>query len=206
LHQYICEKLAPTLLPILSEEGDGMQVPFLGGFRWVLDPLDGTYNYLRGIGPSTISLALEGSCGVCFGVVGVVGSSTIYHGGKGIGAYRGAHEICVSKEVDLASSVIMTGFPSRGLRQQQIDTFANGVYSKFSKVRMIGSASRSLLYVSEGRAEVYFENGIMIWDIAAGISILQGAGGNVVLENCDIANGVNVVATNGRVKLDENKK
>jgi myo-inositol-1(or 4)-monophosphatase len=100
----------------------------------------------------------------------------------------------------LSRSAVCTGFPSRFPAS---DVNAIGDYMShilaFSKVRMIGSAAASLLLVARGAADAYFERQIMIWDVAAGLAIIEGAGGSTDLRMSHFHEPCAVVATNGRV-------
>jgi myo-inositol-1(or 4)-monophosphatase len=167
-----------TGLSVLTEESGLIEQP-AGDLCWVVDPLDGSVNYLRGTGPSAISVALvQGTAVPLFGVVFSLDRGTLSWGGAGLGAYSDGSPIRASGARDIAGSIVCGGFPARF---QTDDTHALSQYcsmiGRFSKVRMIGSAACSLLMVAEGRADAYFEEEIMLWDVAAGLAIVEGAGG-----------------------------
>jgi myo-inositol-1(or 4)-monophosphatase len=167
-----------TGLSILTEES-GLIEQAAGELCWVVDPLDGSINYLRGAGPSAISVALiQGTAAPLFGVVFSLDRGTLSWGGPGLGAYSDGSPIRVSGARDIAGSIVCGGFPAR-FRTGDTHALSQycGTIARFSKVRMIGSAASSLLMVAEGRVDAYFEEEIMLWDVAAGLAIIEGAGG-----------------------------
>jgi myo-inositol-1(or 4)-monophosphatase len=135
-----------------------------------------------------------------FGVVYSADDDAVFWGGPGIGAFRGDEPITVSQLSDRARASVCTGVPAR------VDV-SDPVYKKrfwdvisgFGKIRMLGSASMSLVYVASGVADAYCEDGIMIWDVAAGLAIVQGAGGSQTNAPGRDEFSVNVFACNGRL-------
>jgi myo-inositol-1(or 4)-monophosphatase len=167
-----------TGMSVLTEES-GLIEQGAGDLCWVVDPVDGSINYFRGAGPSAISVALVRALTTpVFGVVFSLDRGTLSWGGAGMGAYLQDSPIRVSGARKLAGSVVCGGFPAR-FKSGDANALNQycGMIGQFSKVRMMGSAARSLLMVAEGRVDAYFEEEIMLWDVAAGLAIVEGAGG-----------------------------
>ena len=183
LDEYLYGRLEASGLSILSEErAREFQQP-VGEAFWVVDPLDGSVNYLRGIGPSAISVGLWNLGRPVFGVIASVPSGDHSYGGRGLMSWKNDSLIRTSEVDEYSGAVISTGLPSRVARAndaQLIDLAAT--VAPFSKVRMLGSAAESLLLVAQGGVDVYFEDGIMLWDVAAGLAIVEGAGGAIEIE------------------------
>ena len=199
LEDVIVAKLSATGIDILSEEAGLIIGGNNDGLCWVVDPLDGTVNFTRGLGPCSVSLALCQGDTPVLGVIGEYPSGKISWGQVGQGSYISGMPIRVSDEADRKQAVICTGFPSR------FDFDAEGIgwiastLAPYAKVRMLGAASLSLLNVAKGAAEVYSERDIMIWDVAAGLAILQGAGGCFTMNKTNQSQAFNVFASNGLI-------
>lgn len=196
----LLEKLAPSGLPTFSEESGATGDP-RGGLCWVIDPLDGSVNYQRGTGPSAISVALCDAARPVFGVVFALASGQLSWGGPGLGAWTEGEPIAVSAIDRADAAILCSGIPAR------FDTGATALtryvetLARFSKVRMLGSAACSLLMVARGEADGYVEDRIMLWDVAGGAAIVQGAGGRVSLEGAGYDAPYRVTASNGLVEV-----
>jgi myo-inositol-1(or 4)-monophosphatase len=182
LERDILHTLAPTGLPVLSEEAGYLPSERGGQHWWIVDPLDGTFNFIKGLGPSAVSIALWKGERPIFGVVFDLMERRLFLGGPGIGAYADGRRISVSATSTLAQASICTGFPTRFDVEDisALQSFSRTI-KPFAKVRMIGCAAVSLLHVARGSADVYAEQKIMLWDVAAGLAIVEGAGGGSVL-------------------------
>jgi myo-inositol-1(or 4)-monophosphatase len=147
-----------------------------------------------------ICVALWQNGALVFGVLYDLSAKRLYWGGRDIPSHDDNGPIAVSAESLLSRATVCTGFPSRFPAK---DTAAIGEYMShilvFGKVRMIGSAAASLMLVARGAADTYFERQIMIWDVAAGLAVIEGAGGTVSLKMTHFHEPCAVVATNGRV-------
>jgi myo-inositol-1(or 4)-monophosphatase len=200
LEGLLLDGLAATGIPVLSEETEGSHHQSPDGLLWIIDPLDGSYNFSRQLGPSMICVALWQAGAPVFGVLYDLSIKRLYWGGKNMPSHDDNGPIAVSNESLLSRATVCTGFPSRFPAR---DTTAIGEYMSqilvFGKVRMIGSAAASLMLVARGAADTYFERQIMIWDVAAGLAVIQGAGGIVSLQMTHFHEPCAVVATNGRV-------
>ena len=197
---------------VLGEEG-GHQ-PARGGrkarFTWVIDPLDGTSNYLRGIPHWCVSIALVDNGEPLHGVVFDPLRNELFIASKGSGAVLDDRRLRVAERRDLEGALLCTGFPprERARARPQLDCL-NALLEQAEDVRRTGSAALDLAYVACGRFDGYFEAGVQPWDIAAGVLLVREAGGRVcdfrgaALSRMDIAEarGRQVVA--GNVKLVE---
>ena len=156
------------------------------GSRWILDPLDGTTNYVHGFYVYTISLALEWEGELVYGIVDAPAMGVTYHAKKGQGSYKNEDKMSVSDRQSLSQSLVATGFNNsrREILEQQLETFKN-VVSDVRGVRRAGSAAYDLCLVAEGIYDAYWERGLQSWDMAAGALIATEAGGKVSDYNGD---------------------
>ena len=175
----IYEELKSTKISFLGEEF-GLKKDSEDGLLWVVDPLDGTSNYFRGIDQCCVSIALMQNESSLLGVVYNFNSNDIYYASKGNGAYLNDIKIKVSSISDKSSASLTTGFPASEKTKNTLDFL--GDLSKWKKIRMFGSAALSCAYVASGKCDVYLEKGIYLWDIAAGICLVEEAGGSVKKE------------------------
>jgi myo-inositol-1(or 4)-monophosphatase len=148
--------------------------------RWIVDPLDGTTNFLHGIPHFAISIALERDGEVVAGIVYEPTRDEMYSAEKGQGAFVNDRRLRVSGRRQLAEAVIGTGMPYRthGDQGTYLATLAP-VLAATSGVRRMGAASLDLAYVAAGRFDGFWEFGLKPWDIAAGILLVREAGGYV---------------------------
>lgn len=201
MEEVVLKQLLSTGLPVLSEESGEMEGSRETSLRYIVDPLDGTVNFVRDLAPSSISIALYDGDTPLFGVLAIYPSGDLAWGGRGMGAFLNDQPLRVSELKEVSRSIICTGFPARF----QFDNASSSAFlrliSQFGKVRMLGAASLSLLQVAKGSAEVYSEQEIMLWDVAAGLAIIEGAGGQVSLSPGRSDHALNVVASNGIVQI-----
>jgi len=175
----IYEELKGTKISFLGEEF-GLKKESEDGLLWVVDPLDGTSNYFRGIDQCCVSIALMQNESPLLGVIYNFNSNDVYYASKGNGAYLNDIKIKVSSISDKSSASLTTGFPASEKTKNTLDFL--GDLSKWKKIRMFGSAALSCAYVASGKCDVYLEKGIYLWDIAAGICLVEEAGGSVKKE------------------------
>lgn len=185
---------------ILAEESGGSE--WDQGRVWIVDPLDGTVNFVHGFPQVASSVGLRDDGG---GVVGVVCSAInreTFSAVRGLGAMLNGERITVSSEIEPARSLIGTGFAyDRQTRAQSMaDTLAR-VLTEFQGIRRVGSAALDLCWVATGRLDAYWEYGVKPWDTAAGALIVTEAGGHVTgFDNQAYAlDDPGIVATNGKV-------
>jgi myo-inositol-1(or 4)-monophosphatase len=186
LEKDILQALAVAELAVLSEESGYIPSKRPSNRWFIVDPLDGTFNFIKGLGPSGVSIALWEDQKPIFGVIYNLMERQLAWGGAGMGAFIDGCPISVSETSMPALASICTGFPARFdvESDRAIRDFCRLV-SPYAKVRMIGSAALALLHVARGSADVYMEQNIMLWDVAAGAAIVEGAGGEAVVSGTD---------------------
>lgn len=172
-------------LPILCEESGehGLQA---GGAFWVVDPLDGTFNYSRGVPLCAVSIALVREETPLMGVVYHFGQDEMYQGIVGQGASLrtpdGEATLQVSGVEDVGQASLVTGLPvNSDFSDGALRDFVHQA-QRFKKVRLLGSAALSLALIAAGRFDAYSEDGIMLWDVAAGLALVRAAGGYTLLK------------------------
>jgi myo-inositol-1(or 4)-monophosphatase len=199
IEKILLDKLSISDLSILSEESGLIKSESNSNLRFIIDPIDGTVNFIRGICNCSISVALFDGNTPVFGVLASYPSGIIAWGGKGIGAFIGEMPINVSSIKDTKKGVLCTGFPSRFEFNSKTILEQMNLMQSFNKVRMLGSASQSLLQVAQGSVEAYVESNIMIWDVAAGLAIVEGAGGEFRTNKQDFNYPIEVIASNNLI-------
>jgi myo-inositol-1(or 4)-monophosphatase len=179
----IRERLARAKLPIIGEEIGG-DASLLGRdeLYWAVDPIDGTYNFLRNFPGVCVSIGLWRGRRPVLGVIYDFWRDELFAGGAGLGLTLNGHTLQPRWAPDVPHAVLCTGFPSTADRGAAAVTGFVGRVGKFKKIRMIGTAALALAYVSAGRADAYFEETIKLWDIAAGLALVEGAGGYTSVE------------------------
>jgi len=202
LEKNILKALEPLGLPIVSEEFGQIAGSGDSDYTFIVDPLDGTVNFVRGLGPAAVSIALYKGDTPVFGVLGLYPSGGLAWGGKNLGAVLDDRPIRVSAVSNPVQGVLCTGIPSRFQFNENESADLLKKMSSFGKTRMLGAASISLLQVAQGGAEAYSEQGIMLWDVAAGLALVEGAGGVVDVRPGAVPGTVNVLATNGNINLN----
>jgi len=172
----------------------------LGEFYWVVDPLDGTSNYLRNIPISCVSIALMQDFNPVLGVIYDFNHDDLYFGHQQSKAFLNDEEICVSDLASANQSTLVTGIPAKS--NYSDEEFKNMIldFQNWKKIRMIGSAAMAAVYVAAGKAETYKENGIFLWDIAAGAAIVLAAGGSISIDNLQSDHRVDATFTNNHLE------
>lgn len=147
---------------------------------WVIDPLDGTSNYLHGIPHFCVSIALVENGEPTHGVIFDPLRNDLFTASRGSGATLNERRIRIADRKDLAGAMILTGFPPR--ERQRVSAqlkCIDALLLEAEDIRRTGSAALDLAYVACGRADAYFEAGVKPWDIAAGVLLVREAGGKV---------------------------
>ncbi|MEE4197020.1 MAG: inositol monophosphatase family protein [Bacteroidales bacterium] len=149
-------------------------------YNWIIDPLDGTTNFIHGITPFSISIALMEKEKVVLGVVYEFGLDECFYAWKGSPAFLNGQQIKVSNKESVKDSLIATGFPYYDYQRMKpfiasLEHFMRNTHG----VRRLGSAATDLAYVACGRFEAFYEYSLSPWDVAAGAFIVQQAGGKV---------------------------
>jgi len=151
-----------------------------GEYLWIIDPLDGTTNYIHGYPIFSVSIALRYRNEINLGVVYDPLRDELYTAVKGEGAFLNGLSIRVSGVSELKDSLIATGFPFR--RKEMIDLYLKlfkNLFGKVSDIRRAGSAALDLAHLACGRCDGFFELGLSPWDIAGGSLLIKEAGGIV---------------------------
>ena len=196
------ERLAQVLpeAGFIAEEGTSNKKG--DRFNWIIDPLDGTTNYLYRIPCYCTSVALMDGNEIVLGVIYDPERNECFSALKGNGAHLNGENISVSNQSDLSRSLIATGFPydNRGRQREYLDILEN-VNQSTRGIRRLGSAALDLAYVACARFDAFYEYGLNPWDCAAGALIIKEAGGTVT----DFKSGENylfgktILATNTRI-------
>ena len=183
-------KIIEALKPLIPEAGfiaeEGTETETGKNYNWIIDPLDGTTNYIHGLSPFAVSIALKEDDKIVLGVVYEISLNECFYSWKGAPAYLNGKTIHVSKAKTVETSLIGTGFPYHNF--EQLDQYMEllkylCIYSQ--GVRRPGSAATDLAYVACGRFDAFYEYGLQSWDVAAGAFLVQQAGGKV----CDFNGG-----------------
>ena len=168
--------------------------------RWIIDPLDGTTNFLHGLPHFAISVALERAGELIAGVVYDPSKDEMFLAEKGGGAFLNDRRLRVSARKNLGESLLATGIPFRGHGgtedfKRQLDFAMN----ETAGVRRLGAAALDLAYVAAGRYEGFWEEGLSPWDVAAGILLVREAGGYVsdLKGGQTMLHGGTILASNG---------
>ncbi|MEN3040027.1 MAG: inositol monophosphatase family protein [Bacteroidia bacterium] len=177
LLQERCARLLPEAGFILEESGGTQHDKEL---LWVIDPLDGTKNFVHGIPLFGISVALLHHRQPILGVVYAVPQEETFWAVRGAGAYCGEERLHVSPTDDADKLLVVTGFMYRDPeRAEKYFRALNEVMRRFGGLRRLGSAALDLAYVAAGRLDVFFEMDLNPWDVAAGALLVSEAGGLV---------------------------
>jgi len=164
--------------PILSEEAGADETVAEGGLCWVVDPLDGTFNFSRRLPLCCVSIGLCDGERPVLGVIHDFMAGVTYEGAVGLGARRNGESMRVSAVTDPAKAALCTGFPAgREFGSDSLLGFVRQAQT-YKKVRLLGSAALSLAQVAAGVVEIYHEDDINFWDVAAGLALVVAAGGS----------------------------
>ncbi|WP_375416875.1 inositol monophosphatase family protein [uncultured Hymenobacter sp.] len=194
------------LLPeagFITEEGTtGPATETAAEFTWIIDPLDGTTNFVHGLPCYSISVALLHEKELVAGVVYEVNQDECFRAARGAGAFCNEQPLRVSEVSELGQSLVATGFPYHNFDQLDKYLAVLGAFMRQTHgVRRVGSAAVDLAWVAAGRFESFFEFNLNSYDVAAGILLIREAGGQVTqwLEEGDPLFGRQVLASNGHL-------
>ena len=200
------EKLIKEILNSSSEyqilgEESGKSDENLGDTYWVVDPLDGTANYNRGIPICCVSIGLIKNMKPVLGVIYDFDNDDLYAGDISNSlSTRNDVPIKVSDYLDKADGVLVTGLPhASDYSDESLKSMIMDMQT-WKKIRMIGSAAMAACYIASGKAEMYKENGIYLWDIVAGAAIVESAGGQAEIFNIRENFQVDVIFSNSKIK------
>jgi len=172
----------------IAEEGTGEKS--LDGYNWIIDPIDGTTNFVHNVPLYCTSIGLSYNGEIFLGVINEPNGKECFSAAKGLGAFLNGDPIRVAGTQRLSTSLIATGFPYDDFERE------NGYFQvlrdfthKTRGIRRLGSAALDLAYVACGRFDAFYEYGLNPWDVAAGIVIVEEAGGKC----SDFRNGRNML-------------
>lgn len=174
-------------------------------YQWIIDPLDGTTNFVHGVPCYCVSIGLTYNNKLCLGVIYEINLDECFYAWQDGGAWLNSKKISVSDKINLQDSLIATGFPYTNFdRMQAYMQVFDECMKQTHGLRRLGSAAVDLAYVACGRFEGFYEYGLNAWDVAAGAFIVQEAGGCV----CDFNGGDNylfgkeIITTNQGIYKD----
>jgi len=177
--------------------------------KWIIDPIDGTYNFLNGIPHFAISIGYEERGEIISGIIFDPIKNEMFFAQKGAGAYLNDSRIRVSNKKEIKDALLVTGGP-KFTNKKKDDIFKE--YEKISKtilspIRKFGSAALDMAYTAAGRFDGYWQRGLNYWDIAAGIIITKEAGGfvNNLNSNTFTHHNIDIVASNTKIYKDLTK-
>ncbi len=206
--KYLVGQLS-SLLPgsdFITEEGTGER--HNAEYTWIIDPLDGTTNFMHGINPYSVSIGLSHNNEYVVGVVYSIVADELFYGWKNGGAWLNGKQISVSPVSEIDNLLVATGFPFKNYsRLENYLKCLDYMIRNSQGVRRMGSAAVDLCWVACGRYDAFFEYGLNPWDIAAGTLIVREAGGRVSTFSGDEknVNGSETVAANNKI-FDEFRK
>ncbi len=175
------------------------------GARFIVDPLDGTANFVHGIPHFAVSIALQRGARVVAGVVFDVPKGEMFVAEVGRGAWLGRQRLRVSGDADLSRALVSTGIPhakaDAAQRHAAYLQMLAATMREAAGIRRFAAAALDLAYVAAGRCAAFFELGLSSWDIAAGMLLVEEAGGRVSRPDggADALGSGDVLATNGRL-------
>ncbi len=171
-------------------------------YNWIIDPLDGTTNFIHGVPTYSVSIALKEYDELISGVVYEINLDECFYAWKDAPAYLNGKEIKVSNNPSVSTSLIATGFPYYDFEKQAayISLFTELMKSCHG-LRRLGSAAVDLVYTACGRFETFYEYNLNAWDVAAGVLIVRQAGGEVVnfKGGSEVMDTRELLATNGKI-------
>lgn len=195
MNESILKELEFTQIPILSEETDFSknEIPEQ---CWIVDPLDGTFNFSRKYPCAGISIGFLEHGNPVLGVVKDIFNNITYSCVHGEGAKKNEIKMEVSKTAELKDAILATGFPSGASYETNDLLQLVKNIQEFKKIRAIGAASIMLCYVADGIFDAYYEKDIYIWDVAAGLSLVEEAGGQFFIRRTPGTFKYEVLASN----------
>lgn len=176
--QYLVNRLAMLIKDsgFIAEEGSSTRKG--EKYNWIIDPIDGTTNFIHGLPPYAISVALMEEAEIVIGVVYELGLDECFYAWKGSGSYLNGTDIQVSSTPKVNDSLIATGFPYTNFTylEEFMDSLRYFMENSHG-LRRLGSAATDIAYVACGRFDAFYEYGLNPWDVAAATFIVQQAGG-----------------------------
>ena len=189
---------------ILSEESG--EIKNEESFKWIIDPIDGTSNFLHGIPHFAISIGLEQEKEIICGIIYDPIKDEMFSAEKGMGSYVNNQRIRVSSRTKLKDCMIFTGGPRYNSDKKEItlDEYKRFTSKVAIPIRKLGSASLDLAYIAAGRADGYWQRDLKYWDIAAGIILVKEAGGYITDfdGNSEYVKNETIIAANPKINKE----
>jgi len=163
---------------IMAEESEELKTE--SGFQWIIDPLDGTANYIQGIPVYAVSIALSKNGKINTGVIYSPETEEMFWAERNKGAYLNGQRIHVSGKKDMKDAILATGFPFRV--KENLDTYLQSFKELFLQsagIRRMGAAAIDLAYIASGIFDGFWEMRLKPWDVAAGSLLIEEAGGKM---------------------------
>jgi myo-inositol-1(or 4)-monophosphatase len=179
---------------ILSEERPSTADPHAE--RWIVDPVDGSMNFARQIPFCCVSIALWRGMTPVLGVIHDLSRDEVFSGTVGDGAWLNGHPIRVSDVADRSRAILCSGLPTASVHGAAKLAAFLARAEAYKKLRALGSAALMLAYVGCGRCDAYAEDGVALWDVAAGLAIVRAAGGRFTIGASESKGRYDVEATN----------
>ena len=178
------EKLVEQLLKLIPESGFITEEKTISklskNFNWIIDPIDGTTNYIHGLPPYSISIALQEDNKIVVGVIYEIFTKEMFYAWKDGGSWLNGKSITVSNTQNIRNALLATGFPYTNFaKMEQYMKLFEYLMQNSHGLRRLGSAAVDLAYVACGRIDGSYEYGLKPWDVAAGSFIVTQAGGKV---------------------------
>ena len=204
------ESLCPEI-QFMGEEKDNHTIDFSKPF-WIMDPVDGTTNLIHDFKCSCISLALCVHGKIVFGVICHLYLNELFYAIRGKGAWLNGKRLSVSRTTELSQGLICTGTSPYYKKELGASVFEDlkNVYFNCEDIRRTGSAALDMAWVAAGRADACFERRLCPWDFAAGIILIEEAGGSVsdflgapleFYKKCDVIGGNGIINEHIRTRL-----
>jgi myo-inositol-1(or 4)-monophosphatase len=200
------ERIVKRLVELLPEAGfitEEQTINKTGEvYNWIVDPLDGTTNFIHGLPIYSVSIALEQHKELILGVVYEINLDECFYAWKGGGAYLNDRPIAVSPHQELSQTLIATGFPYKNFeKENQYLAIVREFMQQSHGLRRMGSAAVDMAYVACGRFDGYFEYNINLYDIAAGVVIVREAGGTAFnfSGGDEFLESREIIASNGKI-------
>jgi myo-inositol-1(or 4)-monophosphatase len=174
-------------------------------YNWIIDPLDGTTNFIHGLPVYSVSIALQELNELVIGVIYEINLDECFYAWKGSAAYLNGSPIKVSAAGSVSASLLATGFPYYDFgKQPAYITLFTELMKSCHGLRRLGSAAVDLAYTACGRFDGFYEYNLNAWDAAAGVLIVRQAGGDVVnfKGGQEVLNTRELLATNGKITAD----
>jgi len=159
---------------IVGEEGT--EIPSSSGISWLIDPIDGTTNFMYGLSGYAISIAASDETGAVAGAVFLPATRELFVAARGHGSWLGERRLECTKQSDPSTALVGTGFSYSSTRREQQGARVARLLPEVRDIRRLGAAAPDLCFVADGRLDAYFEENLSPWDMAAGLLVATEAG------------------------------